>query len=384
MQRIISLGLLAALLGGGWSYFQGFSASDLKRVAQTVGQVAQQGAQPQATSGGFAPAGSFAPNQPSYTPYGQQVAPQPQVGFGPTPSQTRLPTIRIATFNIQTFGNSKSRKPHVMQALAHVIRLFDVVAIQEIRTKDDYFIPKFLRDYVNQAPGVAYDALVSSRLGRTASKEQYAFIYNTAKIETAPGFSFVTPDPEDRLHREPHVALFRTRIQPVDRAFTFALMNIHTDPDLVKTDGVKEPNELDALYDFYRMVQQTPFGGGYEDDVILLGDLNTGVPARGPHTPNERSRSLLRSDLRLLAKVPGIRPLILDQATNTRGHRLHDNLLIPTNATSEYTGSSGVIDLQSLFRITQDQAKQISDHLPVWGEFSAVESTSLGRVASRP
>ena len=59
-------------------------------------------------------------------------------------------TIRIASFNIQVFGDSKASKPYVMQTLAAIIRNFQIVAIQEIRTKNDYHLDNFLRDYVNQ------------------------------------------------------------------------------------------------------------------------------------------------------------------------------------------------------------------------------------------
>jgi hypothetical protein len=34
--------------------------------------------------------------------------------------------------------------------------------------------------------------------------------------------------------------------------------------------------------------------------------------------------------------------------------------------------------------LTLEQALQVSDHLPVWAEFSAYESAAPGRVAGRP
>ena len=46
----------------------------------------------------------------------------------PTPD-----TIKIASFNIQIFGQSKSSKQEVMDILVQIIRDFDIVAIQEIR-----------------------------------------------------------------------------------------------------------------------------------------------------------------------------------------------------------------------------------------------------------
>ena len=37
-----------------------------------------------------------------------------------------------------------------MEAIARVVRQFDVVAVQEISTQEDDFIPRFLANYVNR------------------------------------------------------------------------------------------------------------------------------------------------------------------------------------------------------------------------------------------
>ena len=358
MQRLVSIALLAVVFGGGWSMLNGFS---VQQVAQKVRRAATQVA---TGNVGYAPSAQ------------QQYAPQHQypAAYAPTPAAQNNPTIRIASFNIQTFGKSKASKPHVMRTIAEIIRRYDVVAIQEIRTQDDYFVQNLLRDYVNVGGRAHYAASVSPRLGRTVSTEQYAFVYNAATIDISPQVDFVLTDHDDALHREPHVALFRTRVLPAERAFTFILMNIHTDPDEI-------PDELNSLYGAYQAVQRMSIFGAVEDDVILLGDLNTNVSAAGPRSASKNVRSLAPTDLGLLARIEGIYPLIRNQATNIRGTRLHDNLLIPRNTTTEFTGRAGVFDIQSEFGLTLDQADDVSDHLPVWGEFSAYESMQLGPIA---
>ena len=100
-------------------------------------------------------AGSYATYQPPATP-------------PPTPLQGG-PAIRIASFNIQVFGDSKAANQPVMWTLATIIRNFHVVAIQEIRTQDDYFLDNFLRTYVNQH-GRYYDKVVGPRLGARTAK----------------------------------------------------------------------------------------------------------------------------------------------------------------------------------------------------------------------
>ena len=59
--------------------------------------------------------------------------------------------------------------------------------------------------------------------------------------------------------------------------------------------------------------------------------------------------------------------------TNTRGTRGYDNLLFDRLATVEYLGKSGVIDLQSQYKLTRAEALEVSDHLPVWAEFYPYE-----------
>jgi deoxyribonuclease-1-like protein len=46
----------------------------------------------------------------------------------------------------------------------------------------------------------------------------------------------------------------------------------------------------------------------------------------------------------------------------------------------EHTGQWGVFDLLSEFGLTMEQALKVSDHLPVWAEFSAYEA-GVGPVA---
>ena len=273
---------------------------------------------------------------------------------GPPPARAGE-TIRVASFNIQVFGESKSSKPEVMQVLAEVIRRFDVVAIQEIRSRNENLLPAFV-DQVNST-GRKYDYLIGPRLGRSSSKEQYAYIYDTQSIESDRSMLYTIDDPHDLLHREPLVGTFRVRGPAPTEAFTFTLINIHTDPDEVR-------RELDVLDDVYRAVRDDGRG---EDDIVLLGDLNADESQFGQ-----------------LAQVAGIAWAISGVPTNTRGTKLYDNLLYSQPATREFTGRSGVLNLMREFNLTMDQAIDVSDHMPVWAEFSAYEGGQPGRIAATP
>jgi hypothetical protein len=135
------------------------------------------------------------------------------------------------------------------------------------------------------------------------------------------------------------------------------LVNVHTDPDETDT-------ELDALGQVYQVVRRT---AGGEDDIILLGDLNVDDQHLGK-----------------LGRLDGVRPIVRGVYTNTRQSKLYDNIIVHQQSTAEFSGRWGVFNIEQSFKLNRDQALQVSDHLPVWAEFSAYESTAPGRVATRP
>lgn len=263
-------------------------------------------------------------------------------------------SILVASFNIQVLGKSKMSKANVVEILAHTIRQFDVVAIQEIRAKDDNIMPQLV-GAVN-ADGSQYNFLIGPRLGRSVSTEQYAYVFDTTRIEHDPSAIGTIQDPSDLMHREPFVARFRARTNQPDRAFTFWLVNAHTDPDEVS-------EEVAALAKVFTMMQTARAD---EDDVILLGDLNASEKQLGP-----------------LGQIPGINWAIRNSMTNTRKNKSYDNIIFHSQTTPEFTGRWGVYDLESTYGISREEALKVSDHLPVWAEFSAWETPSNGRFANR-
>ncbi len=260
------------------------------------------------------------------------------------PAPKPFDALLIASFNIQVFGESKLSKPNVVEVLARVVRKFDIIAIQEVRAKSDDIIPRFIQA-VN-ADGSRYHYVIGPREGRTTSKEQYVFVYDTTRVEVDPASLGVFPDPSDRLHRPPMVARFRTRITPAEAAFTFWLVNIHTDPDEV-------PQELEALTDVFLGMQRARPD---EDDVILLGDLNAGPP-----------------QFTSFQRIPGVGWAVAGTTTNTRRTKTYDNLVFTRPQTAEYLAAWGVLDLQNAFGLPLDNALEVSDHNPVWAAFSPCE-----------
>jgi endonuclease/exonuclease/phosphatase family metal-dependent hydrolase len=242
-----------------------------------------------------------------------------------------------------------------------VVRRFDVVAIQEIRSLDDTVIPNFVA--LINSTGRNYDFVLGKREGRTSSKEQYAYIFDTASVEVDRGGVYSVGDPDKLFHRPPLVAWFRVRGPPADRAFTFKLVNVHTDPD--KADLERELDHLDDVLHAVRL-EGVLDPGSDEDDVVLLGDFNTDERNLGP-----------------LGRESNVAWAIAGTPTNTRGTKQYDNIVFKRWTTVEFTGKSGVLDLKTEFKLTDDQALEVSDHQPVWAEFSIYEGGAGAPIAGR-
>lgn len=286
---------------------------------------------------GCDPSNVSAPIQPASNTASSQVQFSPNI---PARSQH---TILLSSFNLQRLGPSKMNEPWVMDRLAEMIRQVDLMAIQEITDSSGQALVALV-ERVNQN-GRRYNFVVSPRVGRAASGyyEQYAFVFDTERLAGGPEFTYLVNDEQDLLHREPFIGRFATRANP---AFSFTLVNVHTDPDALKT-------ELDDLATLMVQVRSYEYP---EDDVILLGDVNEG-PGK----------------LRGLEQIPGFVSLIREP-TNTRKTRTLDNFLLDRRLTGEFTGRAGTIDMEAMFSITNEEALRLSDHLPVWAEFAISEA----------
>ena len=376
-------GLLTALSGGGVS---GYFKPDLPIIGPLVEKVMARGASgpgkailTQVAGQTAIGAGGSTPARPAGQAYGGHATAQypsaqypsaqyPSAQYASTQSansqyanaqyanaQQPAQSLLISSFNIQVLGKSKMSKPEVVEILARVIRQFDIVAIQEVRAKEDDIVPSLVAA-VN-ADGSRYSYLIGPRLGRTVSTEQYAFVFDTTRVEHEPISVGTISDPADMLHREPFVARFRARTHSPQHAVTFWLFNSHTDPDEV-------PQEVAALADVFQVMQAARAD---EDDVILLGDLNA--------SPQEFGR---------LGSIPGITCAINGVMTNTRQSKAYDNILFHHQQTGEFTGRWGVFSLEHVFGLSQSEALKVSDHLPVWAEFHVWEAPSQARFAGQP
>lgn len=243
--------------------------------------------------------------------------------------------LKIASFNIQVFGNSKISKPMIKENLVKIITRYDIVFVQEIRASDDYAIKKLLNE-INSKSDEKYDFIISERLGSSSSKEQYAYIYKKAKIDVIDTFQYKI---SNDFERSPFAVKLKYK------SFVFSLVGIHVDPDKVR----KEIDNLNAVLKF----AERKFSS---ENIILLGDMNAGCKYINPHN---LENSLLRRN-------SDYNWLIDDFADTTvkKTNCAYDRI-IANNRLSNNIKNVGVFRFDQEFKISKNDALKISDHYPV-------------------
>lgn len=231
-----------------------------------------------------------------------------------------------------------------MEVLVKTVRNFDIIAVQEFRDKSMTTLPYFV-EKINEVDGDRYKYEASSRLGRTNSKERYAFIYNTRTVSFN-GKSYVYSDTNDVFEREPFVSSFKAG------EFDFVLINIHAKP----TDATAEIDHLDDV------VVDAKIQFDSEKDYIVLGDLN----ADCSYFKEEKDSTDLETGAYFW--------IINDAADTTVGTNdcTYDRIIVTEQVKSDYTNQCGVFCFDEEYDLDKKFSKKVSDHYPVWAEFSTV------------
>ncbi len=321
-RMILSLLLLAAIAGGGYLYM--YYDVRVRRDGQGNIQYVM-----------FSPKGTE-PGDPAII-----GAPQPP--------------IRIATFNLAGLDQRKLAKPLVKSVLVRMLPQFDVVAVQNIQARNRGVLLELVRQI--NATGAKFNFAVAPEVDRSETETYSAFLFNQARIEvdaTQGSTAYLVDDASGNFRYKPLVSLFRVIGPGDEQAFTFKLVNVHTDPARAST-------ELALLDDIYRAVRNSQRD---EDDVIILGDFG----AAG-------------GDRIVTGMLPDMLAAVTDKPTTLRGTRPVDNFVFNRLATTEFTGRSEVFDIRRTFDLEVREAQEISSHLLVWVEFSSYEGGQAGHVA---
>ncbi len=249
--------------------------------------------------------------------------------------------IKVAAFNIQVFGVSKRSKPEVMEVLVDVAREFDVMLVQEIRDSSGETAPAYL-DLIN-GEGASYAYIESERLGRSTSKESYAYYWDTETVEYLEGTAYVYDDTGDVFEREPYVASFRSG------GFDFTLVGVHVKPD----DADNEIGNLTAV------VASVLASDPGEGDVIVMGDFN----ADGGYFDEDGPSPFIGQGIHWIVEN--------NIDTMTRTDWTYDRIvLLDGTYLGEYvTGSCEAFYFDAVYGLGQDLTWEASDHYPVYAVY---------------
>jgi endonuclease/exonuclease/phosphatase family metal-dependent hydrolase len=247
------------------------------------------------------------------------------------------PTIKIMSFNIQTFGVTKMSRPEAVKILVDLVSQADIIAVQEVRSVRIDPVERFMALLPEK-----YGYVIGPREGRSSSKEQYWVIYDSEKFTVLEQNSWL--DTEDIFERSPFSVYFKT-----SGAFDFTLIDNHIRP----SDVEKEIRALPAVVTYYIDLWNDP-------DVLVLGDFN----ADGRYFDKTLLNSIFTEDKYQI--------IFTDEDTTLAASRnTYDRFIITSSASNYFTGNFGVIRFDDVYDFNgySIRPSQVSDHYPIWAEF---------------
>lgn len=206
----------------------------------------------------------------------------------PNPTDQRL---LLASWNIANLG-AQSRTAGARKVIAHILKRFDLVAVQEVN--DDY---RQFTEIVEQM-GPAYDFVMSDTAG---NDERLTFVYNTNKVVLGNLFGEIALRPREyprrnvkvhyRKSRQDKVQTFKKmRFEPFDRnpfignfscgKVDLVLANVHlyfgafqkSSNEKNRRKYARRVLEIFALAKWAK--DRSSGGNAWDKDIVLLGDMN--------------------------------------------------------------------------------------------------------------
>lgn len=245
---------------------------------------------------------------------------------------------KILSWNLENFGKSKSEAD--LKFITNKVADFDIIAIQEVVAGygGAQTVAK-LAALLNEK-GTKWDYSISEpTFSSSYKRERYAYIWKTKKLKLK-GSPWLEKKYKLEIDREPYYATFE-----IDKK-SFTLVNFHA---ITKS---KQP-ETEIKY-FKFLPDQYP-----QLNLIFLGDFNC-----------PQSHTVFYP-----LKKKGYESVFKNQKTTLKQKCQNniclasefDNIFYPQNRIKFY--NSGTILFYKDFDSLQE-ARKISDHIPIWFEFS--------------
>ena len=247
-------------------------------------------------------------------------------------SQTKL-----LSWNLENLGKSKSNQE--ISFIANTVKEYDIIAIQEVVAGDGgaQAVAR-LADELNRK-GAKWDYTISDPTSSSAYKtERYAFIWKTARVKKI-GKAWLEIKYHLEIDREPYFCTF----QYENKQFT--VVNFHA---ITK----KMQPETEIKYFKFLPVEYPTL------NLIFAGDFNC-----------PQSHTVF-----FPLKKMGYLPILVNQKTSLKKECDNGNCLSSEFDNIFYNSkikklNSGVLPFYKNFNSLRE-ARKISDHIPIWFEFS--------------
>uniref|UniRef100_A0A2I2YL99 Deoxyribonuclease n=1 Tax=Gorilla gorilla gorilla TaxID=9595 RepID=A0A2I2YL99_GORGO len=227
--------------------------------------------------------------------------------------------LRICSFNVRSFGESKQEDQNAMDVIVKVIKRCDIILVMEIKDSNNRICP-ILMEKLNR------EKLVSVKR---------SYHYHDYQDGDADVFS-----------REPFVVWFQS---PHTAVKDFVIIPLHTTPET----SVKE---IDELVEVYMDVKHH----WKAENFIFMGDFNAGCS----YVPKKAWKNIrLRTDPRFVWLIGDQEDTTVKKSTNCA----YDRIVLRGQeiVSSVVPKSNSVFDFQKAYKLTEEEALDVSDHFPV-------------------
>ena len=249
--------------------------------------------------------------------------------------------IKIVSWNIQELGKTKTSE-HIYQ-IANLVRDVDILAIQEVVAKDPAGAQAVAKiaDELNRM-GAKWDYQISDPTKSPSSKmsERYAFLWKTSRVSIVHR-AYLDQELEDLFFREPYIAKFKKK----GSSNPFYVLNFHS-----RKYNDKPEEEILHFIDYPERLQS--------DRILIAGDFNL-TEKHTVWNPFYKR---------------GFKSALHNQRTTLKWNCKNGNYLSRAIDNIYYTNGitsvrAGIIDfVRDCDNL--DQARKISDHLPIFMEFT--------------
>lgn len=184
------------------------------------------------------------------------------------PEKTADKSMLLASWNIKEFGHLNERLPESYFYIAEIISKFDIVAVQEVKSKLD----DLLR--IMKLLGSKWKYVITDITeGDDGNRERFAYIYDSRKVQHS-GLSgeivlwdAITQDSNiKQLKRTPAITGFKAGWK------SFAIINVHFQPGHKEEQAQKRKEEIRLL--LKALEEKRKKKHLWSENLIILGDTN--------------------------------------------------------------------------------------------------------------